>query len=54
MIKKNGLADIVVFGDDMKTDFKKSLFQVKMVMKDGGIQLINKRVLSGETLSFSK
>jgi imidazolonepropionase-like amidohydrolase len=40
VIKENRFADIVVFAEDMKTDFKKSLFEVKMMMKDGEIQTI--------------
>ncbi len=40
VIKENSLADIVVFGGDMKADFKKSLYEVKMVMKNGEIQVM--------------
>lgn len=38
VIKENAFADLAVFEGDLKKDFKKSLFQVKMVMKDGKIQ----------------
>jgi len=40
VIKENAFADIVVFEGDMKTDIKKSLFEVKMVMKNGEIEVI--------------
>ncbi len=35
VIKENAYADISVFEGDMQKDFKKSLFEVKMVMKNG-------------------
>jgi imidazolonepropionase-like amidohydrolase len=35
VIKANAMADISVFNGDMEKDFKKSLFDVKMVMKNG-------------------
>ncbi|WP_026970253.1 amidohydrolase family protein [Algoriphagus terrigena] len=37
VIKPGAFADIVVFGGDLKTDIKTSLYQVKMVIKDGEI-----------------
>ena len=40
VIKENAFADIVVFEDNMKTDIKKLLFEVKMVMKNGEIEVI--------------
>jgi len=39
-IKENAFADIVVFEGNMKTDFKKSLYEVKMVMKNGSVELM--------------
>lgn len=41
VIKENSLADIVVFDGDMKVDIKKSLFDVKMVMKNGVVEVSN-------------
>lgn len=38
IIKENAFADIAVFEGDLRKDFKKVLFDVKMVMKDGVIQ----------------
>ena len=38
VIKENAAADITVFDGDLKKDFKKVLFDVKMVMKGGEIQ----------------
>jgi imidazolonepropionase-like amidohydrolase len=40
VIKENAFADIVVFEGDMKTDIKKSLFEVNMVMKNGEIEVM--------------
>lgn len=40
VIKENAFADIVVFEGDMKTSIKKSLFEVKMVMKNGKIEFL--------------
>lgn len=40
VIKENAFADIVVFEGDMKTGIKKSLFEVKMVMKNGKIEFL--------------
>ncbi|WP_224995057.1 amidohydrolase family protein [Cesiribacter sp. SM1] len=40
VIKQNAFADIVVFEGDMKKNIKKSLFSVKMVMKNGEIHLM--------------
>lgn len=38
VIKENALADIAVFNGDLEKDFKKGLFDVNLVMKDGKIQ----------------
>lgn len=38
IIKESSFADIVVFGGDMRDDIKKSLFDVRMVMKDGVVE----------------
>jgi imidazolonepropionase-like amidohydrolase len=38
VIKANAMADISVFNGDMEKDFKKSLFDVKMVMKNGVVE----------------
>jgi imidazolonepropionase-like amidohydrolase len=38
VLKENAMADIAVFNGDMESDFKKSLFDVKMVMKNGVIE----------------
>ncbi|MCF2505307.1 amidohydrolase family protein [Dyadobacter sp. CY107] len=38
VLKENAMADIVVFNGDMQKDFKKSLFNVKMVMKNGVVE----------------
>jgi imidazolonepropionase-like amidohydrolase len=40
VVKKNSFADIVVFEGNMKSDIKTSLFQVKMVMKNGQIEMM--------------
>ncbi len=42
VIKENAFADISVFGGDMTKEFKKSLNDVKLVMKNGKIEVINK------------
>lgn len=42
VIKENAFADISVFGGDMTKEFKKSLHDVKLVMKNGKIEVINK------------
>ncbi|WP_276088296.1 amidohydrolase family protein [Pedobacter sp. JY14-1] len=41
VIKENTMADIAVFKGDMQKDFKKALFDVKMVMKNGMIEYQN-------------
>lgn len=41
VIKENAMADLTVFEGDMQKDFKKALFQVKMVMKDGVVEYQN-------------
>ncbi len=38
VIKENALADISIFQGDLEKDFKKSIFNVQLVMKDGKIQ----------------
>jgi len=38
IIKENAMADLSVFEGDMQKDFKKSLFDVKMVMKNGVVE----------------
>lgn len=38
VIKENSYADLVIFGGNMKEDIKKSLFDVRMVMKDGVVE----------------
>jgi imidazolonepropionase-like amidohydrolase len=38
VIRENAVADITVFDGDLKKEFKKTLFNVKMVMKAGEIQ----------------
>ena len=38
VIKENSYADIVVFGGNMKEDIKKSLFDVRLVIKDGVVE----------------
>ncbi|ACT96620.1 amidohydrolase family protein [Dyadobacter fermentans] len=38
VIKENAAADLAVFEGDMQKDFKKSLFDVKMVMKNGVVE----------------
>lgn len=40
VIKANSFADIVVFEGDMKADIKTSLLEVKMVMKNGQIEMM--------------
>lgn len=42
VLKEKMNADIVIFDGDMEKDFVRSLYQVKMVMKDGEIFLLNK------------
>jgi imidazolonepropionase-like amidohydrolase len=41
VIKENAMADIAIFDGNMETNFKKSLFTVKMVMKNGVIEYQN-------------
>jgi imidazolonepropionase-like amidohydrolase len=41
VLKENAMADIAVFNGDMQKDFKKSLFEVKMVMKNGVVEYQN-------------
>lgn len=41
IIKENAVADISIFGGDLETNFKESLFNVQLVMKDGKIQYNN-------------
>ncbi|WAC12685.1 amidohydrolase family protein [Dyadobacter pollutisoli] len=41
VIKENTMADISVFNGDMQKDFKKALFEVKMVMKNGVVEYQN-------------
>jgi imidazolonepropionase-like amidohydrolase len=38
VLKENAMADIVIFNGDMQKDFKKALFDVKMVMKSGVVE----------------
>lgn len=38
VLKENALADIVVFNGDLKKEFSKALFDVKLVIKDGQIE----------------
>ncbi|TLV01519.1 amidohydrolase family protein [Dyadobacter luticola] len=38
VIKENAMADIAVFNGDLQKDFKKSLFEMKMVMKNGVVE----------------
>jgi imidazolonepropionase-like amidohydrolase len=38
VLKENAIADIVIFNGDMQKDFKKALFDVKMVMKNGVVE----------------
>ena len=38
VIKENSFADLVVFEGNMKADFKKSIYEVKMVMKNGVVE----------------
>lgn len=38
VIKENAFADIAVFNGDLTKDFRKSLFDVELVMKEGGIE----------------
>lgn len=38
VIKENAFADLAVFEGDLQKDFKASIFNVKMVMKDGKIE----------------
>ncbi|WP_439484353.1 amidohydrolase family protein [Cyclobacterium plantarum] len=40
VLKENSFADIVVFDGDMQKDIKKSLFAVRMVMKNGKIEVM--------------
>ncbi|SKC09377.1 amidohydrolase family protein [Dyadobacter psychrophilus] len=41
VLKENAKADISVFNGDMQMDFKKALFDVKMVMKNGEVEAQN-------------
>lgn len=41
VIRENAMADISIFNGDMQKDFKKSLFDVRMVMKNGVVEYLH-------------